>query len=581
MEKIMTTLHETDRSNASSLQLFFRLSRELLKISPVCVVLAILLAFLLGVLTSLSLLIMEWIMNNVQLSTVSVYQIVLLCALYIGIEIIILSTSTFQNYLSFIINKKVDFKFCMWLLRKVSNLELIDFEISETNDLINRAKEQLNGKIVPAYMAYIGVLQSFVFLISNLLVLVRSISVSVIFPIVFLAAIHSIAMFRLSKVQYDIIRARTNDARKMWYLQYLLTNDIAFKEIKIYNAFNYLAGKYRAIFFGFLKTDKKIQQSFTVTDFVLSLLGQLYIGGVFFDAIHGICQGRYQLGTALAYIKSVINIRNSTQSIFSQITSIKKQSYYLNQLFELLDYQSKSIPFSGSKKLSSIQNIEFKNVTFSYPNRQSPVLIDVNVKLQKGDSIILEGANGSGKSTFLKILAGYYSDYKGTILVDGIDIRDIDIQSYRSCIGILLQDFVKYEMSIAENLQIGMGNKESEITDIKAMLKEYGLPGYFYDDPDKQLGYWFKGGTQISGGLWLKIALCRTTARNSTVVLLDEFNAALDEKSALSIWNKIQQQRSDKIIISSIHHKEGMNLDNQRILYFSGGNVKELTPLQT
>lgn len=465
----MTTLHETDRSNASSLQLFFRLSRELLKISPVCVVLAILLAFLQGVLPSLSLLIMEWIMNNVQLSTVSVYQIVLLCALYIGIEIIILSTSTFQNYLSFIINKKVDFKFCMWLLRKVSNLELIDFEISETNDLINRAKEQLNGKIVPAYMAYIGVLQSFVFLISNLLVLVRSISVSVIFPIVFLAAIHSIAMFRLSKVQYDIIRARTNDARKMWYLQYLLTNDIAFKEIKIYNAFNYLAGKYRAIFFGFLKTDKKIQQSFTVTDFVLSLLGQLYIGGVFFDAILGICQGRYQMGTALAYIKSVINIRNSTQSIFSQITSIKKQSYYLNQLFELLDYQSKSIPFSGSKKLSSIQNIEFKNVTFSYPNRQSPVLIDVNVKLQKGDSIILEGANGSGKSTFLKILAGYYSDYKGTILVDGIDIRDIDIQSYRSCIGILLQDFVKYEMSIAENLQIGMGNKESEITDIKAM----------------------------------------------------------------------------------------------------------------
>lgn len=565
MVKIMTTLHETDRSNASSLQLFFRLSRELLKISPVCVVLAILLAFLQGVLPSLSLLIMEWIMNNVQLSTVSVYQIVLLCALYIGIEIIILSTSTFQNYLSFIINKKVDFKFCMWLLRKVSNLELIDFEISETNDLINRAKEQLNGKIVPAYMAYIGVLQSFVFLISNLLVLVRSISVSVIFPIVFLAAIHSIAMFRLSKVQYDIIRARTNDARKMWYLQYLLTNDIAFKEIKIYNAFNYLAGKYRAIFFGFLKTDKKIQQSFTVTDFVLSLLGQLYIGGVFFDAILGICQGRYQMGTALAYIKSVINIRNSTQSIFSQITSIKKQSYYLNQLFELLDYQSKSIPFSGSKKLSSIQNIEFKNVTFSYPNRQSPVLIDVNVKLQKGDSIILEGANGSGKSTFLKILAGYYSDYKGTILVDGIDIRDIDIQSYRSCIGILLQDFVKYEMSIAENLQIGMGNKESEITDIKAMLKEYGLPGYFYDDPDKQLGYWFKGGTQISGGQWLKIALCRTMARNSTVVLLDEFNAALDEKSALSIWNKIQQQRSDKIIISSIHHKEGMNLDNQRI----------------
>lgn len=575
--KIMTTSHETDHSNASSLQLLLRLNRELLEIAPVCVSLSILLALLQGVLPSLSLLIMEWIMNNVQLSTVSISQIIILCVLYIGIDIIILLTSTFQNYLSFIFNKKVDFTFSMRLLKKVSKLELIDFEISETNDLINRAKEQLNGKIVPAYLAYIGVLQSSVFLISNLLVLVRSVSISVIFPIVFLAALHSIAMLRLSKVQYEVIRARTNDARKMWYLQYLLTNDIAFKEIKVYNAFEYLAGKYRSIFFNFLKTDKRIQKSFTVTDFVLSLLGQLYIGGVFFDAILGICQKRYQMGTALAYIKSVINIRNSTQSIFSQVASIKKQSYYLNQLFELLDYQSKSIPFSGSIKVSSIQNIEFKNVTFSYPNREAPVLNDVNVKLQKGDSVILEGANGSGKSTFLKMLAGYYSDYKGTILVDGIDIRSIDIQSYRSCVGILLQDFVKYEMSIAENLQIGMRDNETEPIYIKSILKEYGLPSYFYDDPNKQLGYWFKGGTQISGGQWLKIALCRTMARDSAVVLLDEFNAALDEQSAISIWNTIQQQRNDKIIISSIHHKEGMKLDNQRILYFSEGNVKEVT----
>lgn len=573
MRKIMASSHKKEISNASAVQLFFKLTRELLKISPVCVLLTAFLAFFQGVLPSLSLLLMESIINIVQLGQVSLSFLVTLCGLYVCIDIISLSLSNLQNYLSFIFNTKVDFSFSLQVLKKISELELLDFEVSETNDLINRAKEQLNGKIVGAYKAYISVFQSSIFLFGNLLVLIRSISVGVIFPIVLLAMLHSIAMFKLSKKQYDIIRGRTNNARKMWYLQYLLTNDIAFKEIKVYQAFDYLSMKYRSIYLDFFKTDKKIQKQFTLTDYLLSLLGQLYIGGVFFDAILGTWNGRFQFGTALAYIKSIVNIRNAIQQIFSQCTSIKKQSYYLNQIFELLDYHSKSVPFSGKRIISAIQTIEFKHVTFTYPTKSSPTLSDINIRLNQGESIVLEGANGSGKSTFLKLLAGYYNDYDGQILVNGIDMRDIDIHSYRKHIGLLLQDFVKYEMSIEENLQIGSGGHKLKTNCIKDILKLYGLPKTFYDNPDRQLGNWFRGGSQISGGQWLKIALCRTMLRESDVILLDEFNSALDPKSCISIWHTIQQNRINKIIISSLHHKEGIDLENQRFLYFSGGHV--------
>lgn len=571
----MAISQNNGNSNTSSIGLFFKLTKEVVKIFPIGVLLTVFFAFLQGVLPSLSLLLMESILNAVQLGDVRFSLIVTLCVLYIGIDIISLSVSTLQNYLSFIFNAKVDFSFGMQVLEKISMLELIDFEVSETNDLINRAKEQLSGKIVGAYMAYVSVFQSFVFLFGNLLVLLRSISLGVVFPIVSLAALHSIAMFKLSKKQYDIIRGRTNDARKMWYLQYLLTNDIAFKEIKVYHAFNYLSRKYRSIYLDFFETDKKIQKQFTLTDFSLSLLGQLYIGSIFFDAILGTWNGRFQFGTALAYIKSVVNIRNSIQQIFSQCTSIKKQSYYLNQIFELLDYRSKSLPFSGKQKVTAIHTIEFKHVTFTYPTKSYPALSDVNIKLQQGESIILEGANGSGKSTFLKLLAGYYNDYDGQILVNGIDMREIDIQSYRSHVGLLLQDFVKYEMSLAENIQIGSDGRKLSVNCIKETLKRYGLPKSFYDNPDRQLGNWFRGGSQISGGQWLKVALCRTMLRDSDMVLLDEFNSALDKESCVSTWNVIQQELKNKIIISSLHHKELINLENQKFLYFSDGYVSD------
>lgn len=569
----MAISQNNGNSNSSSVGLFIKLTKEVMRIWPIGALLTVFFAFLQGVLPSLSLLLMESILNAVQLGEAKFSLIVALCVLYIGIDIISLSVSTLQNYLSFIFNAKVDFSFGMQVLKKVSMLELIDFEVPETNDLINRAKEQLSGKIVGAYMAYVSVFQSCVFLFGNLLVLLRSISLGVVFPIVVLAALHSIAMFKLSKKQYDIIRGRTNDARKMWYLQYLLTNDIAFKEIKVYHAFNYLSEKYRSIYLDFFETDKKIQKQFTLTDFSLSLLGQLYIGGIFFDAILGTWNGRFQFGTALAYIKSVINIRNSIQQIFSQCTSIKKQSYYLNQIFELLDYRSKSLPFSGKKKVTSIQTIEFKHVTFTYPTKSSPALSDINLKFQQGESIILEGANGSGKSTFLKLLAGYYNDYNGQILVNGIDMREIDIQSYRSHVGLLLQDFVKYEMSLAENIQIGSDSRKLSTNCIKEILKRYGLPKSFYDNPDRQLGNWFRGGSQISGGQWLKVALCRTMMRGSDMILLDEFNSALDKESCVSTWNAIQQERKNKIIISSLHHKELINLENQIFLYFTDGHV--------
>lgn len=569
----MALSQNNGNSNTSSIGLFFRLTKEVVKIFPIGVLLTVFFAFLQGVLPSLSLLLMESILNAVQLGNARFSLIVTLCVLYIGIDIIILSISTFQNYLSFIFNAKVDFSFGMQVLEKISMLELIDFEVSETNDLINRAKEQVSGKIVGAYMAYISVFQSFVFLFGNLLVLLRSISLGVVFPIVLLAALHSFAMFKLSKKQYDIIRGRTNDARKMWYLQYLLTNDIAFKEIKVYHAFNYLSGKYRSIYLDFFETDKKIQKQFTLTDFSLSILGQLYIGSIFFDAILGTWNGRFQFGTALAYIKSVVNIRSSIQQIFSQCTSIKKQSYYLNQIFELLDYRSKSLPFSGKQKVTAIHTIEFKHVTFTYPTKSHPALSDVNIKLQQEDSIILEGANGSGKSTFLKLLAGYYNDYDGQILVNGIDMREIDIQSYRSHVGLLLQDFVKYEMSLADNIQIGSDDRNLSTNCIKETLKRYGMPKSFYDNPDRQLGNWFRGGSQISGGQWLKVALCRTMLRDADMILLDEFNSALDKESCVSTWNVIQQERKNKIIISSLHHKELINLENQKFLYFSDGYV--------
>ena len=239
----------------------------------------------------------------------------------------------------------------------------------------------------------------------------------------------------------------------------------------------------------------------------------------------------------------------------------------------LLDYKIVSTKSSEMNNIKHIESIEFAHVGFRYPQRKNEVLHDVNIMLKPGNPFIIVGANGSGKSTFLKLLGGYYLNYTGKILVNGYDLKTIDGASYREKLSILFQDFFRYEMTVMENVNIGQtGTKKSE-KEIKILMKKYKMPDSICDNQKQQIGYWFENGVQLSGGQWQRLAICRTMARDNEILLLDEPNAALDAITFRMLYNEINTQAKRKVCVMLLQHFVNFIGGNEEICVFNDGRL--------
>lgn len=220
-----------------------------------------------------------------------------------------------------------------------------------------------------------------------------------------------------------------------------------------------------------------------------------------------------------------------------------------------------------------MKKLNYSLFRFDILIKKNDSIRNVNFVLKKGELCLVVGENGSGKSTFLKLLSGYYMNYTGKILVNDIDFKDLDIENYRSKVSILLQDFTRYEMTIDENIRMGVLNEEISDDKIQKVMFDVALDRSLTTNTNQQLGYWFQSGTQLSGGQWLKIALCRTFLRPADIVMFDEPNAALDPISSKRIMEMIEEKTQNKICIISIHHLANLNLIGKKICVFKDGEI--------
>lgn len=556
-----------------AVKIFVRLHGFIINITPFRIVLSIVITCILGILPSVSVYTTQLIMNQIQKKELAVYSIIMLCILYIAVDMVSTILNYVQSYNTFIINQKIDLALIENVLKKTKELELGDFETPEINDLISRANEQTSGKAYAFYMLVLGIFQSFVLIFSNAYILIHLKEYFILLVLIFLIIIHSIKTLRLSEKQYFIIKERTNDSRKQWYYQYLLTNDIAFKEIKLFGSHSFLISEFKKLYYLFFEQDKDIQKEIIKMDISMNLIEQAVIGGTFLGSMADVYNGKRLIGDALAYIKGISNIKSGIQSICTKIVAMLKQAYYIQQLFDFLDYRSVINSSTGTIKIDEIEKIELQSVSFRYSYKKNDSIRNVNFVLKKGELCLVVGENGSGKSTFLKLLSGYYMNYTGKILVNDIDFKDLDIENYRSKVSILLQDFTRYEMTIDKNIRMGVLNEEISNDKIQKVMFDVALDSSLTANNNQQLGYWFQNGTQLSGGQWLKIALCRTFLRPADIVMFDEPNAALDPISSKRIMEMIEEKTQNKICIISIHHLANLNLIGKKICVFKDGEI--------
>ncbi|MBM4402418.1 MAG: ABC transporter ATP-binding protein, partial [Candidatus Cloacimonetes bacterium] len=267
---------------------------------------------------------------------------------------------------------------------------------------------------------------------------------------------------------------------------------------------------------------------------------------------------RFTIGDLTLYHRAFQNALSNLTHLLSRLSDVYEHNLYLEDLFEFLATQPKIVNREKTIKMPiSIQKgIEFRNVSFKYPDAKKYALEDINLFINPNESIALVGRNGAGKTTLVKLLTRLYEPTKGEILIDGIDYREIDISELRRAMGVIFQDFVAYQNKARENIGFGDIRRLQKLTEIIKAAKKSGADKVIESLPEKYdtlLGKQFEGGHELSWGEWQKIALARGFFRDAQILILDEPTASLDAEAEYNLYKKFAQLAKDRVVVLISH----------------------------
>lgn len=353
---------------------------------------------------------------------------------------------------------------------------------------------------------------------------------------------------------FDIYNKRCERNRFINAIKQLFVNAENIKEIKLFGSGSYLIKKMQEIFERNIQEDKKIQGKI-----ILENMGVAFCDNIFaillktWVIVAGISR-RYNIGSILMYISSVDNIKEALQNLLSVISSASEDCMYLESFFSVC----KEVPDTSLTESldENIKTIEFVNVSFKYPGTEIYVLKNINLKFEKGKKYALVGSNGSGKTTLIKLLCTLYSPIEGEVLINGKNVNKFEKESIYKHIGAIFQDFVKYPLSIKENIAISNTKELNNLALIEKIAEKVKLNTYvnnLKNGYDTQLKREWSDSIELSGGQWQRMAIARTFMKKFDVLILDEFSAALDIISERHIINTISRENEDNICVFITH----------------------------
>lgn len=524
-----------------------------------------------GVVPAISIIIVQSTINMIQNKIHTLHDILIYVVLYGILNIINAIIEAINAYY----NAQFSLRFCKYvdlkIIRKATKLKLKDYEDSETYNKINRAQNQ-NGSSIMSYIeGLLNISREVVAIVSLTSILLHFRWWLIVFVII-IPVIRCILTAALDKEWYHMRFQRTGDERKSWYINFLLMTGNAFKEIKVTGIARYLLEKYEKVRDNIINEDIKMHKKSLRLTLILDFLDGLINGFIFgYTVILGF-ERRILIGDVTAYTNCVGSIQNSVQNIFMGIEGLAEQALYVNLLFEYLNLQTEKK--QGKYIISIIDKIEFKNVFFKY--KDTYVLNNINFTIYKNSKTAFVGKNGSGKTTILKLILGLYNDYEGEILINGINLKSLNIVEYQKKIGCVFQDFLKYEMSIKENICLGDIDKEISNAQIWEVLDKVQLGNKvrLLDGIETIVGNWF-GEQQLSIGEWQRIAIARALVREAKLYIMDEPDASLDimgQKKMLTLYKKVMQNNMG-IYIS--HKVNFVHLLVDKIYVLEQGSIVE------
>jgi ATP-binding cassette subfamily B protein len=463
------------------------------------------------------------------------------------------------------------------LIQHATRLDLSMFEDPGFHDVLDRARQQATDRI--------GMLNAMGRLLLQSITLISlSVGVIVYSPWLFLLLVVCIVPAFMGEshfafLGYALAHEITPVRRELDYLRIIGTSKENAKEVKLFGLGGHLHHRYAELTGNIIGKNINLTRHRLLWGSVFAVFGSVGYYGSYVFLVWQALRGRISIGTLVFLTGAIAGATAQLQGVFSLFSHIADQALHLSDLVDFLKVQSKicSRPNALPAPRPIRTGFEFRNVSFQYPGSSRPVLKNMNFRLEPGEHVALVGENGQGKTTLVKLLARLYDPTSGVIYLDGTDLRDYSVEELHKEIGVIFQDFVRYDMPARMN--IGVGRIESADDDealwtAAEKSRADRLLTRFAGGLDQMLGRRFEGGVDLSGGEWQKFALARAYLRDAQVLILDEPTAALDAVAEAEVFARFDDLSRDKMALL-ISHRFSTVRKSDRIVVLEGGQIFE------
>ncbi|WP_185833254.1 ABC transporter ATP-binding protein [Paenibacillus polymyxa] len=551
---------------------------------------SIFLHILQGLMPVLTLIIMQNLLNSiVSFGTQGISLIMLQFGIFIVIHVLKSVVTMSQTFVEGTLESVLSKSLNLMIGKKSSSLGLADYENSEINDQLKRASQEASYRPYQLYTQMAGILSSMVTMVSSAtLILLWKWWVVIILFGISLVSVYSI--FKLNKEQFEIYMNRTPLYRESWYMTYLLTNDRAVKEVKIFNMSSYLLKRYEDLLQRFFVEDRRILGKRVTITFMYSLLELAVLLGVVWVAIRETFEKKILVGSLYGYIQAIMLTQSQMQALIQGIVQFSQNNLYMEQLFLFLQLptsdpvrqqKEQALPINRKKNEDfCIEQICIEGVSFTYSGKTVPSIRDIHLTVNRGQTIAIVGKNGSGKSTLMKVLMQLYSNYEGVFKINGLPVQDYDLHQVQDKIGVVFQDFMHYEMSARHNIGFGSLERLEKDEELIQAARYAAIDQIITELPrglDTQLGKWFEDGFQLSGGQWQRIAIARAFLRQADIYILDEPSSFLDPVAERDLLKLFLELMKDSIGIFITHRISSARLADKIVVMDNGGIVEQGT----
>ena len=463
------------------------------------------------------------------------------------------------------------------ILEKALTLELRHFEDSEFYDKLTRARREASSRPLSLVTRTFGLAQNGITLATYAVGLARFSPWAV--AVLLLAGLPAfIAETKFSGDAFRLFRWRSPETRMQTYLETVLAREDHAKEVKLYGLGPRLLQRYRDIFHTLYEEDRALTVRRDAWGFGLGLIATLTSYAAYAWIAVSTVRRLITLGQMTMYLSFFRQGQSAVAAILSAVSGMYEDNLYLSTLYEYLETEVPPPTGSVVRGPHPEDGVRFENVSFTYPGEQSPALENVTLHLKPGTSLALVGENGSGKTTLIKLLTRLYSPTSGRILLDGEDLATFEEGALRERIGVIFQDFTRYQMRVGEN--VGAGDERYfEDEERWRDAADKGRASAFIETLPKgyhtQLGKWFQEGRELSGGQWQKVALSRAFMRTrADVLVLDEPTSAIDAQAETEVFEHFRQLARERITILISHRFSTVRVADQ-IVVLDGGRIRE------